>query len=60
MASIKSGACRSAGFRCGLSQLGVIADRELIPRPGELLEAMRFEFERLVLLVLLGAAELGY
>lgn len=43
---------------CGHVQLGVIADRELIARPRELVEAMTREFERLVFLVLLGAGSL--
>jgi WS/DGAT/MGAT family acyltransferase len=44
---------------CDQVQLGIIADRELMPKPGELLKAMGAEFERLLLLVLLGAAALG-
>lgn len=44
---------------CGRVQLGVIADRELIARPAELVEAMTSEFERLVFLVLLGAGSLA-
>jgi hypothetical protein len=43
----------------GRVQLGVIADRELIARPRELVNAMASEFERLVFLVLLGAGSLG-
>lgn len=35
-------------------QLGVIADRHLIAAPGELVELMKSEFERLVLTVLMG------
>jgi WS/DGAT/MGAT family acyltransferase len=44
---------------CDQVQLGVIADRQLIAKPAELLHVMADEFERLVLLVLLGAAALG-
>jgi diacylglycerol O-acyltransferase / wax synthase len=35
-------------------QFGLIADRRLIPDPGELVELIEAEFDRLVLLVLLG------
>ncbi|HEY1314839.1 MAG TPA: wax ester/triacylglycerol synthase family O-acyltransferase [Steroidobacteraceae bacterium] len=37
-------------------QFGVIADRYLIPEPGDLVAEIGVEFERLVLLVLLGGA----
>jgi diacylglycerol O-acyltransferase len=43
----------------GEVQFGVIADRHLIPDPGELVELMETEFDRLVLLVLLGAGSLS-
>jgi WS/DGAT/MGAT family acyltransferase len=43
---------------CGRVQLGVIADRALLPDPRALVEAMATEFERLVFLVLLGAGSL--
>jgi WS/DGAT/MGAT family acyltransferase len=43
---------------CGRVHLGVIADRELIDEPAALLDEMAAEFERLVYLVLLGAAPL--
>jgi WS/DGAT/MGAT family acyltransferase len=39
----------------GEVQFGLIADRHLIPHPHELVELIETEFERLVLLVLLGA-----
>jgi len=42
----------------GRVQFGVIADREMIPDPRELIKHMGAEFERLVLLVLLGGAAL--
>jgi diacylglycerol O-acyltransferase / wax synthase len=44
---------------CGRVQLGVIADRGLIPDPRALVDAMATEFNRLVFLVLLGAGALG-
>jgi WS/DGAT/MGAT family acyltransferase len=44
---------------CGRVQLGVMADRQLIPRPAELVQHMQDEFERLVFLVLLGAGSLN-
>lgn len=44
---------------CGQVQLGVMADRELIREPSELVTALGVEFERLVYLVLLGAGSLG-
>lgn len=43
---------------CGRVQLGVICDRQLIAKPQQLLDEMAAEFERLVYLVLLGAAPL--
>lgn len=43
---------------CGRVQLGVIADRGLIPDPRALVDAMATEFDRLVFLVLLGAGSL--
>ena len=43
----------------GMVQFGVIADRQLIPRPSELVARVEVEFNRLVFLVLLGAAALG-
>jgi diacylglycerol O-acyltransferase / wax synthase len=43
---------------CGQVQVGVICDRQLIAEPEALIEAMTAEFERLVYLVLLGAAAL--
>ena len=42
----------------GQVQFGVIADRQLIPRPAELVARVHAEFERLVFLVLLGGAAL--
>jgi WS/DGAT/MGAT family acyltransferase len=42
----------------GRVQFGVIADRQLIPRPGELVDRIATEFDRLVFLVLLGGAAL--
>jgi WS/DGAT/MGAT family acyltransferase len=42
----------------GQVQFGVIADRELIPEPAQLVERVASEFDRLVLLVLLGGAAL--
>jgi WS/DGAT/MGAT family acyltransferase len=42
----------------GRVQFGVIADREMIPDPRELVEQVGVEFERLVLLVLLGGGAL--
>jgi len=39
-------------------QFGVIADRRLIPEPGELVSIIQAEFDRLVLLVLLGGASI--
>jgi WS/DGAT/MGAT family acyltransferase len=44
---------------CERVQLGVIADRCLIPDPRALVDAMAREFERLVFLVLLGAGALS-
>jgi len=41
-------------------QLGVIADRRLIPEPGELVSIIQQEFDRLVLLVLLGGSSLSH
>lgn len=43
---------------CGRVHLGVIADRELIAEPAAVINEMAAEFERLVYLVLLGAAPL--
>lgn len=43
----------------GRVQFGVMADRNLIPRPAELVALVASEFERLVYLVLLGGAALG-
>jgi diacylglycerol O-acyltransferase / wax synthase len=43
----------------GQVQFGVIADRQLIPKPAELVKLIGIEFERLVFLVLLGAGSLG-
>ena len=40
-------------------QLGVIADRRLIPEPSELVSIIQQEFDRLVLLVLLGGSSLS-
>lgn len=40
---------------CGGMQFGVMADRQLIPDPGELVAELCREFERLALVVLLGA-----
>jgi diacylglycerol O-acyltransferase len=42
----------------GEVQFAVIADRQLIPEPGELVSIVQREFDRLVLLVLLGGASL--
>jgi diacylglycerol O-acyltransferase len=42
----------------GQVQFGVIADQQLIPEPAQLVERVATEFERLVLLVLLGGAAL--
>jgi len=42
----------------GRVQFGVIADRQLIPKPAELVARVEGEFERLVFLVLLGGAAL--
>jgi WS/DGAT/MGAT family acyltransferase len=39
-------------------QFGVIADRHLIPDPGELVELIQTEFDRLVFLILLGGGSL--
>ena len=39
-------------------QIGVIADRQLIPEPGELVSIIQKEFDRLVYLVLLGGGSL--
>jgi WS/DGAT/MGAT family acyltransferase len=44
---------------CGQVHVGVIADRQLIPRPAELTELIGTEFERLVYLLLLGAGSVG-
>jgi len=44
-------------YRGGV-QFGVISDREMIPRPDELVALIAAEFERLVYLVLLGGASL--
>ncbi len=41
-------------------QLGVIADRRLIPEPSELVSIIQEEFDRLVLLVLLGGSSLAH
>ncbi len=43
----------------GQVQFGVIADRNLVPHPAELVEMIVAEFERLVYLVLLGGAALS-
>jgi diacylglycerol O-acyltransferase / wax synthase len=43
----------------GQVQFGVIADRQLVPKPVELVELIVTEFERLVFLVLLGAGSLA-
>jgi diacylglycerol O-acyltransferase / wax synthase len=43
----------------GQVQFGVIADRQLVPNPAELVELIVTEFERLVFLVLLGGGSLG-
>ncbi len=40
-------------------QVGVISDRRLIPEPGELVSIIQQEFDRLVLLVLLGGSSLS-
>jgi len=40
-------------------QFGVIADRRLIPEPGELVSIIQTEFDRLVYLVLLGGGSLA-
>ena len=40
-------------------QYGVIADRRLIPEPGELVSIIQTEFDRLVFLVLLGGGSLA-
>ena len=40
-------------------QYGVIADRRLIPEPGELVSIVQTEFDRLVFLVLLGGGSLA-
>ena len=42
----------------GAVQFGVIADRQLIPKPRELVELIGVEFERLVYLVLMGGGSL--
>ena len=42
----------------GRIQFGVIADRQLIPRPREIVELIGVEFERLVYLILLGGGSL--
>jgi WS/DGAT/MGAT family acyltransferase len=44
---------------CGRVQFGVIADRQVLPQPAELVNRIVTEFERLVFLVLLGAGSLG-
>lgn len=43
----------------GRVQFGIIADRELIPHPGELIARIKTGFEQLVLLVLLGGNALS-
>jgi diacylglycerol O-acyltransferase / wax synthase len=43
----------------GRVQFGVMADRNLLPHPAELVTLVAAEFERLVYLVLLGGAALG-
>ncbi|HTW37520.1 MAG TPA: wax ester/triacylglycerol synthase family O-acyltransferase [Steroidobacteraceae bacterium] len=43
----------------GQIQYGVIADRQLLPDPSQLVERVQTEFERLVYLVLLGGGSLG-
>jgi diacylglycerol O-acyltransferase / wax synthase len=43
----------------GCVQYGVIADRQLVPNPSELVERVATEFERLVYLVLLGGGSLS-
>jgi hypothetical protein len=43
----------------GRVQFGVIADRQVLPQPAELVNLIVTEFERLVFLVLLGAGSLG-
>ena len=43
----------------GQVQFGVMSDRQLIPDPRKLVELIETEFERLVLLVLLGSVALG-
>jgi diacylglycerol O-acyltransferase len=43
----------------GQVQFGVIADRNLVPHPAELVDLIVTEFERLVYLVLLGGASLS-
>ena len=43
----------------GQVQFGVIADRQLVPKPAELVDLIVTEFERLVFLILLGAGSLG-
>ena len=43
----------------GQVQFGVIADRQLVPQPAELVQLIVTEFERLVFLVLLGAGSLA-
>jgi hypothetical protein len=42
----------------GLVQFGVMSDRQLIANPRELVRTIEKEFERLVYVVLLGAATL--
>ena len=39
-------------------QVGVIADRQLMPEPAELVSMIQSEFDRLVFLVLLGGGSL--
>jgi diacylglycerol O-acyltransferase len=43
----------------GAVQFGVISDRRLVPKPAELVHLLNLEFERLLLLVLLGAGSLA-
>ncbi|HUN76427.1 MAG TPA: wax ester/triacylglycerol synthase family O-acyltransferase [Steroidobacteraceae bacterium] len=43
----------------GCIQYGVIADRQLVPEPADLVERVAIEFERLVYVVLLGGGSLG-
>jgi WS/DGAT/MGAT family acyltransferase len=43
----------------GRVSIGVISDRQMIPQPAELVEQIEIEFERLVMLVLLGAGSMA-